>query len=90
MKIKTKFIITLLALILATPIAAQDTPTSGFVISLKNGSTIRGRTLTRDDSIDHVHGEGLDLFKSKLKAAGWDKVLAEFQKQADAYLAENK
>lgn len=29
---------------------AQDTGQTGFVISLKNGSTIRGRTLTRDES----------------------------------------
>jgi len=49
MKVKTTLIITLLALILAVPIAAQDTGASGFVISLKNGSTIRGRTLSRDD-----------------------------------------
>ena len=50
MNIKTTFIIAVLALILAAPIAAQDAGASGFVISLKNGSTIRGRTLTRDDT----------------------------------------
>jgi hypothetical protein len=50
MKIKTTLIITVIALILAAPVAAQDTGASGFVISLKNGSTIRGRTLTRDDT----------------------------------------
>lgn len=50
MKIKTTLIITVIALILAAPIAAQDAGGSGFVISLKNGSTIRGRTLSRDDA----------------------------------------
>ena len=50
MKVKTTLIITVLALILSVPIAAQDAGASGFVISLKNGSTIRGRTLSRDDT----------------------------------------
>ena len=50
MNIKTTLIITVIALILAAPIAAQDAGASGFVISLKNGSTIRGRTLSRDDA----------------------------------------
>ena len=50
MKIKTTLIITVIALILAAPIAGQDTGGPGFVISLKNGSTIRGRTLTRDET----------------------------------------
>ena len=50
MKVKTTLIITVLALILFVPIAAQDAGASGFVISLKNGSTIRGRTLSRDDT----------------------------------------
>lgn len=50
MKIKTTLIITVIALILAVPVTAQDTGASGFVISLKNGSTIRGRTLTRDET----------------------------------------
>ena len=49
MKIKIALLITL-ALMLAAPIAAQETGASGFVISLKNGSTIRGRTLSRDDT----------------------------------------
>lgn len=49
MKIKIALLITL-ALIFAAPIAAQETGASGFVISLKNGSTIRGRTLSRDDT----------------------------------------
>jgi len=50
MNIKTPLLITVIALIIAAPIAAQDTGASGFVISLKNGSTIRGRTLSRDDT----------------------------------------
>ena len=48
MKIKLT-LITVLALILTAPIAAQEAGGSGFVISLKNGSTIRGRTLSRDE-----------------------------------------
>jgi hypothetical protein len=39
-----------MVLILASFGIAQDAGQSGFVISLKNGSTIRGRTLTRDES----------------------------------------
>jgi len=50
MKIKTIFISIVMALVCAVQIAAQDTGGSGFVISLKNGSTIRGRTLSRDDA----------------------------------------
>ncbi|MEK6301456.1 MAG: hypothetical protein AABO41_12100 [Acidobacteriota bacterium] len=40
----------LMILILAGLAAAQDAAQTGFVISLKNGSTIRGRALTRDES----------------------------------------
>ena len=40
----------IMVLILAGFVIAQDAAQSGFVISLKNGSTIRGRTLTRDES----------------------------------------
>lgn len=73
MKIKTILIVTVTAMILAAPaaaqhgsgsgskaagvmcsfgppVAAQDAGSSGFVISLKNGSTMRGRTLSRDES----------------------------------------
>lgn len=50
MKIKTIFLLTIAALIIAVPIAAQDAGQPGFVIKLKNGSTLRGRTLSRDDS----------------------------------------
>ena len=39
-----------MVLILASFGIAQDAAQPGFVISLKNGSTIRGRTLTRDES----------------------------------------
>jgi len=37
-------------LLMVTAIAAQDSAQSGFVISLKNGSSVRGRQLTRDDA----------------------------------------
>jgi hypothetical protein len=50
MKIKSALSTAALLLMLALPLAAQDTGSSGFVISLKNGSTIRGRTLSRDES----------------------------------------
>lgn len=50
MKIKTTILLTIAALILAVPVAAQDAGQPGFVIKLKNGSTLRGRTLSRDDS----------------------------------------
>ena len=50
MKIKTILVHTFLVLILAVPIFAQETGGSGFVITLKNGSTMRGRTLSRDES----------------------------------------
>lgn len=49
MRSKSAFIIIVLGL-LAGPVFAQETGASGFVISLKNGSTIRGRTLSRDES----------------------------------------
>lgn len=50
MKIKTTILFTIAALILAVPVDAQDAGQPGFVIKLKNGSTLRGRTLSRDDS----------------------------------------
>lgn len=40
----------LMVLILAGFAIAQDAAQTGFVISLRNGSSIRGRTLTRDES----------------------------------------
>jgi hypothetical protein len=36
--------------LLAAATFAQDTAQSGFAISLKNGSMVRGRTLSRDDT----------------------------------------
>lgn len=50
MRIKTTLVCAVLGLMLAIPIRGQEAGGSGFVISLKNGSTIRGRTLSRDDS----------------------------------------
>jgi hypothetical protein len=50
MKIKSALIIAVTSLVLVVPITAQDAGASGFVISLKNGSTIRGRTLSRDEA----------------------------------------
>ena len=50
MKIKSALSIAGLALMLALPVSAQEAGSSGFVISLKNGSTIRGRTLSRDET----------------------------------------
>jgi hypothetical protein len=47
---KKTLLSTLLVLSLASFGLAQDTGQTGFVISLKNGSTIKGRTLTRDES----------------------------------------
>ena len=47
---KKTLLSTLLLLGLAGLAAAQDAAQSGFVISLKNGSTIRGRTLNRDET----------------------------------------
>lgn len=42
---------TLAAMLLMTiGVAAQDAAQSGFVISLKNGSSVRGRQLTRDEA----------------------------------------
>lgn len=63
MKIKTTILIAIAALILALPIGAQDAGQPGFVISLKNGSTLRGRTLSRDESTGALRltmTEGID------------------------------
>jgi hypothetical protein len=49
MKIKLT-LLCVAAILLATGAAAQDSTQSGFAISLKNGSTVRGRTLSRDDA----------------------------------------
>jgi len=55
MKRPIRIVMMILALALVAPYSterarAQDTPASGFVLSLKNGSTIRGRTLARDEA----------------------------------------
>jgi hypothetical protein len=48
MKIK-KIFLAAAAFVLLTQAAAQDVQ-SGFVITLRNGSTLRGRTLSRDEA----------------------------------------
>jgi hypothetical protein len=50
MKSKTTLVSAILVIMIAVPIAAQDAGRSGFVITLKNGSTVRGRTLSRDET----------------------------------------
>ena len=48
---KNKRIVVLaVVLLFAVCAAAQETAQPGFVIKLKNGSTVRGRTLSRDES----------------------------------------
>src|SRR5215216_2270599 len=49
MKMKITLLGIAAALALSICVVAQDAAQSGFVISLKNGSTIKGRTLSRDD-----------------------------------------
>jgi hypothetical protein len=49
MKIKSTLVVTLTALLLSASVIAQDSG-PGFVITLKNGSTIKGRTLSRDET----------------------------------------
>lgn len=49
MKTKKRLFSIAATLALSICVAAQDAPQSGFVISLKNGSTIKGRTLSRDN-----------------------------------------
>jgi hypothetical protein len=44
------WIVLLMTLIPAVPSFAQEGGGPGFVITLKNGSTIRGRTLSRDET----------------------------------------
>ena len=50
MKIKTILLCVAAGLLATVTTFAQDTAQSGFSISLKNGSTVRGRTLARDDT----------------------------------------
>jgi hypothetical protein len=49
MKIKTLFLGALTALLFVSFAQAQDEQ-AGFIILLKNGSAVRGRTLTRDEA----------------------------------------
>ena len=37
-------------MVMTVTVAAQDSAQTGFVISLKNGSSVRGRVLTRDET----------------------------------------
>ena len=50
MKIKIALLSAACAILLSFGAAAQDTAGPGFVITLKNGSSIRGRTLSRDEA----------------------------------------
>ena len=50
MKSNTTLVSAALVMVIAVSIAAQDAGGSGFVITLKNGSTVRGRTLSRDET----------------------------------------
>lgn len=50
MKIKITLLLIATAIITAASAVAQDTAQSGFAISLKNGSSVRGRTLSRDET----------------------------------------
>lgn len=49
MKIKTIVVLAVVVLVGVSAVA-QDAAQPGFVIKLKNGSTVRGRTLSRDES----------------------------------------
>ena len=48
--INTVFALALIAAAFVEPAPAQDAPQPGFVLSLKNGSMIRGRMLARDEA----------------------------------------
>lgn len=50
MKIKTTLLAAAMTLMIVSPVVAQDVAQSGFVITLRNGSTLRGRTLSRDEA----------------------------------------
>jgi len=50
MKIKMIFLSAIVTAALAILSLGQDTGQPGFVITLKNGSTLRGRTLSRDEA----------------------------------------
>jgi hypothetical protein len=50
MKTKKSIFSIAASLLLAATVAGQEAASTGFIISLKNGSTIRGRQLARDES----------------------------------------
>jgi hypothetical protein len=50
MKIKKILLSMAAASVLTIQVVAQDATQSGFVITLRNGSTLRGRTLSRDEA----------------------------------------
>jgi hypothetical protein len=50
MKIKTILIATLALTLIVSTLAAQDSAPPGFIITLKNGSMVRGKTLSRDET----------------------------------------
>jgi hypothetical protein len=54
---KTKTVLALMAALffLTASAAAQETSQTGFIITLKNGSTIRSRTLVRDEATGKLH-----------------------------------
>ncbi|HEV8487655.1 MAG TPA: hypothetical protein VGV87_29190 [Blastocatellia bacterium] len=54
---KTKIALSLILFVVAFahPTVAQDGSQTGFVITLKNGSTIRSRTLLRDEATGKLH-----------------------------------
>jgi hypothetical protein len=53
MKTRLGTLATAITLLMAFPIVAQETQ-SGFIISMKNGSSIRGRVLTRDETTGNL------------------------------------
>lgn len=50
MNIKTAIISALAAVVMALPAIGQEPSEPGFVITLKNGSSVRGRNLSRDEA----------------------------------------
>ena len=55
MKIKIVLLLILFAVAFARSAFGQDSTQTGFVITLKNGSTIRSRTLLRDEATGKLH-----------------------------------
>ena len=54
MKIKMTLLSVAAVLLATVAVFAQDPAQSGFAISMKNGSTVRGRTLSRDDQTGNL------------------------------------